>query len=90
LKKLWKLIIFFHIIFIEIILSVIEVILSKDPCKKCLVKSCCSDKCKERIYFETFILRGESLIYRKILVWFLAIYAPGIIIYLIISMFKNY
>jgi len=87
MKKFRESIIFFYIIFIESTLYIIEVILSKNPCKKCLVRACCSDKCEERIYFESFILRGESLWDKKLSAWFLAIYVPGITLYLIISMF---
>jgi len=36
--------------FIHIILT----LFAKDPCKKCLVKACCSDICEHKIYYLNF------------------------------------
>ncbi len=36
----------------EIILLVIQTILIKNPCKKCLVKPCCSIQCKDKHIYD--------------------------------------
>ena len=41
----------------------------KSPCKKCLVKACCSDKCEEVIVFENFYWRSDDAKYKRFCAW---------------------
>jgi len=52
----------------------IAIIILSDPCKKCLVQACCSDKCEERIILENFVTKGESLAKKKFFAWFMIAY----------------
>lgn len=45
----------------EILHRLIKLFLMKDPCKKCLVKACCLEKCDEIIYIENYIAPYNSL-----------------------------
>lgn len=72
----------------DIGIFILAIITAKDPCKKCIVKACCTEKCEERIYIENFILKGDTLLYKKFLVWFVIIYIPSILIILIYDTIK--
>jgi len=45
----------------------------KDPCKKCLVKACCSKDCKKKEVFDYYSLFPGTLNMNRILSWFLLI-----------------
>jgi len=34
--------------------NMILILLVKDPCKKCLVRACCSQRCEEKTYYLNF------------------------------------
>jgi len=68
------------LIFLQELFSLIfATLIAKDPCKKCLVVACCKNKCEEKVLFENFILRGQPLIYRKILAGFIVLLLIGLI-----------
>lgn len=72
----------------EIGILIFSIITAKDPCKKCIVRSCCTEKCEERIYLENFILKGnKKLIYTKMWAWFIIIYIPSVLTFLYIESF---
>ncbi|MFW9871557.1 MAG: hypothetical protein ACFFG0_00455 [Candidatus Thorarchaeota archaeon] len=75
--------IFLKEMFDELIIKSILVILTRDPCKKCLVSACCSQMCEERSLIENFIGRSSSLKSRKRIAWyiltFITIYIPCVI-----------
>lgn len=73
----------------DIGIFVLAIITAKDPCKKCIVKACCTEKCEERICLENFILKGDNtLFYTKFITWFIIIYIPSILIILIYDTIK--
>jgi len=88
LKKFLEEIYLLGIIFWELFIIISLIILIKDPCKNCIVKACCTDKCKERIYLENFVLKGETIFNQKFLAWFLAIYCLAILIFLTYAICK--
>jgi hypothetical protein len=88
MKKIWEEFIFLQTILKELAVSIVTIILAKNPCKKCLVKPCCSKYCEERVVFENFILRGDSLKNRKLFAWTFAIYIPLAILNLLFSLFE--
>jgi hypothetical protein len=53
-------------IFIEFYLSLTW----KDPCEKCLVRPCCSEKCEEVILFENFYFPHDSMKEKRWSAWF--------------------
>ena len=88
MNKVWKGITFLPMIFKELTIIVIAMILAKNPCKKCIVQACCSERCEERTVFENFILRGETLKHQKLFAWAIAIYVPSVICTLLYHTFN--
>jgi hypothetical protein len=43
----------------------------KDPCKKCIVRACCNNKCDTKIYFKKFIypFNSNDLWQKKLIAW---------------------
>ncbi len=34
--------------------SIILIFFARDPCKKCIVRACCSETCEEKVYYLNF------------------------------------
>ena len=49
-----KAILEFCVFLFEAFVCMIETILAKNPCKKCLVRACCSEQCEERTVYLNF------------------------------------
>jgi hypothetical protein len=58
-------------------------IFKPDPCKKCLVKACCTRVCKEKQDLEYFLGNDsiKSKRYVAILLWFTIIYFLALILF---------
>ena len=65
IKKIFRIAKNILVVLQEIALLIVATLIAKDPCKKCLLRPCCTQKCEERIILENLILRGDSLVYRK-------------------------
>jgi hypothetical protein len=83
MKKIFESVKLFFVIMKEVTLHIIATLLAKDPCKKCLVSACCSNKCEEKVILENLIMRGDTLRSRKLFALFFAIYVPTIFIILV-------
>ena len=44
------------------IISISKILVGGDPCKKCIVRACCSQKCKEKTYHSNLREPGGSII----------------------------
>ena len=42
---------FFTFIWEELIKEPVLVLLAKDPCKKCIVRACCTNQCEKRVQY---------------------------------------
>jgi len=71
------------------ILHIIKVIVIKDPCKKCLVKACCSDRCNSSLEIEKLILPYQKILYAKIEAWVMVCTTLGISCLLIMIFIKD-
>ena len=62
----------------------ITIFFVSDPCKKCIIKSCCSDKCEERIVLENFTGYSD--------LWYMKFCAGAVWFAIIVMIFnvKNY
>ena len=59
----------------------------KDPCKMCLVKACCSNKCEDKIYVEKLIFPYDSVKEKKMysyIVLFLMCWAAGLPLFIVL------
>ena len=88
MKKIWEKICSIIEICKEVGIIIFTIITAKDPCKKCIVKACCTEKCEERIYLENFVLKGDTIFHTKFLAWFIIIYIPSVSIILIYDTIK--
>jgi len=67
-----------------------RIIFVKDPCKKCIVKSCCSELCDKKIYFNGVIHPASNVLEAKILAWVVLISLVGDIAVLITMSIGEY
>lgn len=47
-----------------------QIAIAKDPCKKCLVRPCCSEWCSERKIYVRLMLGYDSMIFAKTISYF--------------------
>ena len=51
----------------------------KNPCKKCLVRPCCSDRCEAVIVFENFYWSYKESFFKRVLAWSIISSTPTIV-----------
>ena len=56
-------------ILIAHILDPLYVLFIKDPCKKCIVKACCTDPCEVVVVLKNYIFPFDTLAEKKKMAW---------------------
>lgn len=75
-------------LFKEGFLHIIITLRAKDPCKKCLVKACCSERCEHRTYYLNFCNRDGGIIFERICAYAVIFSCIMIIVAIFTTIFK--
>lgn len=72
---------------LEVIDIIITSLFKRDPCRKCIVRACCSQKCDESRKFMRHM--GHDINMSRVSAWQLVITVFIVVPWMILSMFIN-
>ena len=74
---------------LRFISSLFLTVLIKNPCKKCLVRACCSEICEKKEYYLTFCGMGDSIKFQRFCALSIILTTSGFFIWIIFGLFLS-
>jgi hypothetical protein len=78
----------FGIILIDSLYIMYKIAIARNPCKKCIVRPCCSEMCSKKEYYIRLMLGYDSMIFAKSVAYFSLSALIFSTVTLVITMFK--
>jgi len=75
-------------LFKEGFLNIIITLFARDPCKKCLVRACCSERCEHKTHYSNFCNRDGGIIFERICAYSVIFSCIMIIVAIFTTIFK--